>query len=116
MSAVDLYIAASSERDDAKRLAMLDTCFAANGRFVMRSRTLVGPAAVSAMIGETLANPAIAGVELTSAVDQVGTTFRYASVVVKHDGTRLAFFDAGEVGEDGKIVTMLVFAGTLQNA
>lgn len=113
MKAVDLYIEASSERDDAKRLAMIEACFAANGRFVMRSRTLVGPAAVSAMIGETWANPAIERLEVTSQIDAVGTTFRYASAVVKRDGTGLAFFDAGEIDADGKIITMLVFAGPL---
>lgn len=113
MKAVDLYIEASSERDAEKRRALVEQCFAPNSRFVTRSRVLVGPQAVSDMIGRFLADPDFLEIRMTSAIDAAGTTFRYASEVVKRDGTALAFFDAGEIDAEGRIATMLVFAGPL---
>jgi hypothetical protein len=67
VTAVELYIEASGERDPEKRRLLVEACFAATGRFVTRSRVFVGP-------------------------------------------------HAGELDADGKIATMLVFAGPLQNA
>jgi hypothetical protein len=48
--AVDAYIRASGERDDATRRRLLEACFAADGRFVTRSTVLRGRAAVDAML------------------------------------------------------------------
>jgi hypothetical protein len=111
--AVDAYIRASAERDPAARAKLLEACFAEDGRFVTRSGTLRGRAAVDAMIARFLADPQFLGFRLTSAIDAVGTTFRYRSVVDKVDGTTLEFFDAGEIDADGRIATMLVFTGPL---
>jgi len=53
---------------------------------------------------------------MISAVDAAGTTFRYRTVVDRRDGTALEFFDAGEIDADGRICTLLVFAGPLPDA
>ncbi|NUP06295.1 MAG: nuclear transport factor 2 family protein [Polyangiaceae bacterium] len=114
--AVQAYIRASGERDPAARAKLLEACFAEDGRFVTRSGVITGRAGVNAMIGRGLADPAMLGFRLASVIDAAGTTFRYRSIVDRRDGTNIEFFDAGEIGADGKITTMLVFAGPLANA
>ncbi|MFT3692028.1 MAG: nuclear transport factor 2 family protein [Kofleriaceae bacterium] len=114
MKAIEQYIRAGETRDHDERKRLLEACFAANGRFVTRSAVLVGPAGVETMLARFLADPDNLGFRLTSVIDLVGNTFRYSSVVDRKDGTTQEFFDAGELDADGKIVTMLVFAGPLQ--
>jgi len=115
-TAVDLYIRAGTVRDPTLRREMLDACFAADGRFVTRSGVVHGPASVDAMLARFLADPQNLGFRMLSAVDAVGSTFRYRSVVDRADGSTVEFFDAGEIDADGKISTMLVFAGPLADA
>jgi hypothetical protein len=38
---------------------------------------------------------------------------RGRSIVERRDGTSIEFFDAGEIDADGRIATLLVFAGPL---
>lgn len=111
--AVDTYIRASGEHDAAARAKLLEACFAEHGRLVTRSRVLHGRAEVDAMIGRFLADPQTVGVRMASAVDAVGSTFRFRSIVELRDGKTVEFFDAGEIDADGKIATLLVFAGPL---
>jgi hypothetical protein len=115
-TAVHNYIRASGERDVTARARLLEACFAENGRFVTRSTVIHGRSGVDAMIGRFLADPKVLGFRLTSVVDAVGTTFRYRSLVENRDGTTVEFFDAGEIGDDGRISTMLVFSGPLGDA
>jgi hypothetical protein len=68
------------------------------------------------MLDRFLGDAENAGIRMASAVDAAGTTFRYRSYVVRRDGRELEFFDAGEIDADGKIVTLLVFAGPLADA
>jgi hypothetical protein len=114
--AVQTYIRASGERDGTARAKLLESCFAEDGRFVTRTRVLRGPAAVDAMLGRALADPEMLGFRLASVVDAAGTTFRYRSIVERRDGTTVEFFDAGEIDANGKIATLLVFAGPLADA
>jgi len=115
-TAAELYIRASGERDPVARANLLDACFAEDGRFVTRSGVIHGRAGVAAMIARALADPQILGFRLTSDVDAAGTTFRYRSIVDRRDGTTIEFFDAGEIDAEGKIATLLVFAGPLADA
>jgi hypothetical protein len=115
-TAVQTYIRASAERDPLARRKLLESCFAEHGRFVTRSTVIHGRAGVDAMIGRALADPEMLGFRMTSVVDAVGTTFRYRSIVDRRDGTTTEFFDAGEIDADGKIATLLVFAGPLADA
>jgi len=112
-TAVRTYIEAAEARDKSKRDALLRACFAEDARFVTRSTVVRGHAALVAMFDAFYADPNNAGVKLTTRVDAVGSTFRYGSIVEFRDGRTAEFFDAGEIDADGKIVTMLVFAGPL---
>lgn len=115
-TAAELYIRASGERDPVARANLLEACFAEDGRFVTRSGVLHGRARVDAMIARALADPQMLGFRVTSHIDAAGTTFRYRSIVDRRDGTTIEFFDAGEIDADGKIATLLVFAGPLADA
>jgi len=112
-TAAETYIRAAGERDPAARAKLLEACFAEDGRFVTRSSVIRGRAAIDAMIARGLADPQLLGFRMASVVDAVGTTFRFRSIVDRSDGTTLEFFDAGEINADGKITTLLVFAGPL---
>src|SRR4051812_4023955 len=107
------YIKAAETRDKTERDKLLGACFAETGRFVTRSTVVDGLAALCAMFDAFYADPQVAGVKLTTRVDAVGATFRYGSIVEFRDGRTPEFFDAGEIDAEGKIVTMLVFAGPL---
>jgi SnoaL-like domain len=115
-TAVQTYVEASGERDPARRAKLLEACFAEDGRFVTRSAVIRGRAGVGAMIARFLGDPQMRGFRVTSVIDAVGATFRYRSVVERRDGTSLEFFEAGEIDADGRIVTLLAFAGPLADA
>ena len=112
-TAVQTYIRASGERDPAARAKLIEACFAEDGRFVTRSAVIRGRASVDAMIARSLADPQMLGFRVASVIDAAGTTFRYRSIVERRDGTSIEFFDAGEIDADGRISTLLVFAGPL---
>jgi hypothetical protein len=61
-------------------------------------------------------DPELLELRIASVIDAVGNTFRYRSVVERRDGTRLEFFDAGEIDASGRIALLLVFAGPLRDA
>ena len=111
--AVDTYIRAASERAPEARAAMLEACFAADGRIVSRSREIRGRAAVADEIAKLQADPQLLRLRVLSAIDAGATTFRFRSVVERSDGTNLEFFDAGEVDATGRISLVLTFAGSL---
>jgi hypothetical protein len=112
-NAVQTYVRAVGERDPAARAKLIEACFAEDGRVVARSSVIRGRAGVDAMIARFLADPQMLGFHLASVIDAAGTTFRYRSIVERRDGTTVEFFDAGEIDADGKIATLLVFAGPL---
>ena len=114
--AVQTYVRAAGERDSATRAVLLEACFAEDARLVTRSTVIRGRAAIGSMIARFFADPQNLGFRLTSAIDAKGTTFRYASVVLRADGSELPFFDAGEIDEHGRITTLLLFAGPLAAA
>ena len=111
--AVDTYIRAASERDPIVREALIEQCFAADGRMVTRSREIRGREALAAEIARFHADPQWRCIRMTSAIDAGGTTFRYHSVAERHDGTTAEFFDAGEIDAEGRIRLLLVFSGPL---
>ena len=115
-TAVETYIRAAGERDPQARAQLLAACFTDDARLVTRSRVIQGRAAIDALIATVLADPLLVGFRLASVIDAVGTTFRYRSFLERSDGTALEFFDAGELGADGRIATILLFAGPLADA
>jgi hypothetical protein len=111
-----MYIRAATERDPEARTALLEACFAADGRVVSRSREIRGRAAVADEIAKLQADPQLLRVRVVSAVDAGKTSFRFRSVVERRDGKNLDFFDAGEVDATGRISLVLTFAGPLAPA
>ena len=114
--AVDKYIRAWSERDPLPRASLLEACFAAEGRIVQRSGETRGRAGLADMIESFVADPQWLRVRITSAVDAVGTTFRFRASIDRHDGTSLDLFDAGEIDETGRIALILTFVDPLPEA
>ena len=112
-TAVQTYVLAAGEHDPAVRAKLLEACVAEGGRLVTRSGVIRGRAAIDAMIARALSDPQMLGFHMASVIDAAGTTFRYRSIVERRDGVSIEFFDAGEIDDDGKITTLLVFAGPL---
>jgi len=114
--AVDNYIRAWSERDPLVRSSLLEACFAVEGRIVQRSGETRGRAELAEMIELFVADPQWLRVRITSAIDAVGTTFRFRAAIDRHDGTTLELFDAGEIDETGRIALILTFVDPLAEA
>lgn len=115
-TAVETYIRAWSERDPAVRAKMIEACFADDGRLVGRSGEIRGRVALADAMARALADSQLLRIRVTSAIDARGTTFRFRSAVERRDGTRLEFFDAGEIDATGRISLLLTFAGPLGEA
>jgi hypothetical protein len=115
-NAVERYIRAACERDPVARAALLESCFAVDGRLVTTSREFRGRAAVVEMLARFHASPEPPRIRVTSAVDVRGTIFRFRSAVDLPGGTTQEFFDAGELDADGRIHLIVTFAGPLADA
>ncbi len=113
--AVETYIRACGERDPALRAALIDACWAADGRLVTRSREIRGRAAISAMLTSFVADPDFVGVRVP-AIDAQGNTFRFRAITDRRDGTTAETFDAGMIDSDGRIALILTFPGPLPDA
>lgn len=114
--AVDAYIRACTTSDPAVRAALLEACLAADVRMVTRSREIRGRAALTAYLTRFLTDPQLLRVQVISAVDARGTTFRYRAIAELADGTEPEAFDAGEIDAAGQISLILTFAGPLADA
>jgi hypothetical protein len=113
---VEQYIRAACAHDPTERAALLETCFAVDGRLVSTSRELRGRAAVAEMLARFHSSAELPRIRLTSAVDVRGTIFRFRSAVDRSDGTTVEFFDAGELDADGRIKLIVTFVGPLADA
>src|SRR5512142_3354453 len=100
--AVDTYIRVFSESDPAKRAALIESCFASNGRIVTRSREIRGRAGVQEMAERFLEDPEVLRIRVV-AVDAQNTTFRLRALTELRDGRTLEVNDAGEIDSDGRI-------------
>jgi SnoaL-like domain len=115
--AVRRYVDVWSERDAGARTALLEACFAVNGRLVGRGRTFQGRAAVSAMVDAALADPRGLTVRVTSVIDDAGAAFRLGSEGGFADGSgSFEALDVGEVDADGRIAVIYAFIGPLADA
>lgn len=109
--AVEKYIRAACERDPALRAALLEECFAEDGRMVTSHREIRGRAAIASMLDRAHADPKLRAIRVLGEVDAKGTIFRYRAVTEHHDGATFEVFDAGEIDESGRISLILTFAG-----
>jgi hypothetical protein len=114
--AVDTYVRAWRERDPVVRATLLEACFAADGRFVTRSRELVGRGALAELMARVHADPQNAGIRVISPVDAQGITFRFRAAVDRLDGTSPETFEAGQIDADGRISLVLTFTGPLDGS
>ncbi len=106
--AVEAYVCAWNERDPAARAALIEKCFAVDGRIVTRSRTIRGREGLEREIVGLQSDPQWRLVRLGS-LDATGATFRLHGFADRHDGTSAYAFDAGEVDAEGRIVLILTF-------
>lgn len=111
--AVDTYVRAWNERDRAVRQMMIDECFAADGRFVTRTREFRGRAALDELMAHFIADPNMLGIRVISAIDAQGTTFRFRAVADRRDGVSTENLEVGEVDAKGRISLILTFSGPL---
>lgn len=111
MTSVDTYIRAWQARDPAARAALLEECFAADGRFVMRTRELRGRAALAELMASVHADPKLVAIRVIGAIDLVGKTFRFRAVVDRTDGTSPETLETGELDASGRIALILTFTG-----
>jgi len=114
--AVLTFIQAWCEPDPAVRTRLLEACFAADGRFVTRARVFQGRAALLEEMARVRADPQLVDIRVTSVIDARGTTFRYRGIAEMRDGRLLEALDVGEIDADGRICTVLTFAGPLGDA
>lgn len=63
--------------DDAVRRQFLETCYAVDGRFVMRTRELRGREALLGLMRTLHADPSLRSLRLVSVLDVIGNTFRF---------------------------------------
>jgi hypothetical protein len=115
-TAAETYIKVWSEHDPAMRAALLEACFAVDGRIVMPLREIRGRAALNEVIEQFLADPQRPRIRVTSVVDALGSTFRFRVVTERSDGTSHESFDAGQIDEQGRIALVLSFGGALADA
>jgi hypothetical protein len=110
--AAQTYLAAWREPDAAARVALIDACFAVDGRIVSPGALIRGRAALAAAISDFLSDTRGLSARLASSIDAQGPIFRFRAVVEDRDG-RVVFdgFDAGEVDADGRIAVLLTFGG-----
>ena len=110
--AVDTYIAAARERRSDERIALLNQCWAEDGRFVTRSGEIRGRAEMNAMIGRFHADPNNVAIRIIG-IDARAKSFRFSVMTDRRDGTTLEVFDAGMIDDAGQISLILTFAGPL---
>lgn len=115
-TAVETYVRAVRERDPGLRARLIEACIAPDCRMVSRSREIRGREAFLEELARFHADPGWSHVYITSAIDAAGSTFRFRSQIERRDGSRLEFFDAGQIDASGRIVLSLVFAGPLGEA
>lgn len=112
-NAVRTYLRAWSEPDSALRAELIESCFASDGRLIFPSRELRGRVALADEMSQLYADPAFAGLRITSPVETRQLTFRFVSAVDRRDGSSLEFLDAGMIDARGQIVLIMAFPGRL---
>ena len=113
-AAVETYLRAWNERDPTARAALIEACFAADGRLVTRGGDVRGRAALAQTMARVHADPRRFRIRLTSAIDTGATTFRVLAVVDYSDGTTTPeTLDVGEIDADGRIKQVLTFTGPI---
>ena len=105
------YGAAWNETDEAKRRALIDACWAEDGRYCDPVSDGRGREALAGFISNMHAQQTGARIELTSGVDQHHDQIRFAWAFVQ-DGKRvIEGVDVGELAPDGRLARIIGFWG-----
>jgi hypothetical protein len=110
--AIQAYLDAWAEKDEAKRLALIEKAWAEDGLYVDPTSEGRGREALSQIIAGFHAQAQGARIELASGIDQHHNQIRFAWNFIQADGTTaIEGIDAGELAPDGKIARIVGFWG-----
>jgi hypothetical protein len=110
---IKTYVRGFTERDPAARQALVDSCFAVDGRLVGPAREIHGRAALADLMARVANDPQWKCVRFTSAIDIRDRAFRFSGVAERHDGTVAENHDCGVVDAAGQIELLMTFIGPL---
>jgi len=118
MSAAELaalrYIDAWFEPDRDRRTALLEVCFAVDGRISVLGTPLRGRAKLAAMIEAFQVDPRKLVAAMTSPIEAGETSFRFRARFSFPDGQlHSELVDVGEIGGDGRIAALYTFSDPL---
>lgn len=112
VAAVNAYMDAWNETDEAARLALLARCWSQRGRYVDPNVDLTGRPALAQHIAKVQASRPGARLEFMSAIDVHHNVVRFLWRLAQADGTfGDVSIDFGEVDEDGRLVLIAGFFG-----
>lgn len=112
--AAQRYVEVFGARDPAARRARIEACFAPAARLVARRRSYRGVAEIAAMVEAALGDPRGFTAGRTTAIATAGAAFRFGTIGSFGDGSPpFLGEDAGEIGGDGRITVIYLFAGRL---
>lgn len=120
MSAAELaarrYIDAWFEPDRDRRAALLEVCFAVDGRISVLGTPLRGRAKLAATIEAFQVDPRKLVAAMTSPIETGETSFRFRARFTFPDGQLHAeLVDIGEIGGDGRIAALYTFSDPLSD-
>jgi hypothetical protein len=111
---VDSYLAAWSEADSARRAALIERVWAADGRLVDPPMAGEGYDGISALAAALQSQFPGHHFRRASGIDAHHDVLRFAWELVSPDGTvTLAGLDVGEIATDGRLRRISGFFGTL---
>ena len=109
---IDAYIAAWAEKDEAKRNAFIEKCWADDGLYCDPQAEGRGRQALSQIIGGFHQQVPGARIDLASGIDQHHNQIRFAWNFVQADGkVAIEGIDVGELADDGRIARIVGFWG-----
>lgn len=109
---LDVYTQAWMEPDEAARLTLLETAWAADGLYQDPTGEAQGRAALTAHIGGFQVAFPGARLEMTTGVDAHHDRLRFGWRMVQANGTVMVEgIDCGRVGADGRLVEIIGFFG-----
>jgi hypothetical protein len=109
---IDEYFSMWNEDDAERRAAIASRCFAESATYVDPLADVVGPAAISHMVGELRASHPGYSLRLGSAIDEHHDRLRFEWEILDADGgLYLAGVDCVVVAPDGRLAAVTGFFG-----
>jgi len=109
---IGAYVAAWNEPDEAKRKALIETAWAADGIYIDPAADVRGRDGLAQVIAGFHAQQPGARIDMASGIDQHHNQIRFAWTFVLADGTAaIEGIDAGELAPDGRLARIIGFWG-----